>query len=358
MATEKKKVRWRYLIDKKFQGMFILNFSFLLLFGMLLSLAVLIYLDRIKYAKGLFFTEQIKEKYITENSLLYLKQTMEGLEKIQQEDIKVILAKVENAYNSLSWLHKEVLKGNEAYKKVRQIVKELVKEVGSKKVTKVDEVQGKIVSYVNNLNYYTAVGDLEQMTIQASNLIVLAGNIENENMKKKIGELYTEINAIKTILTRISEEAGNLEIALTDIENSLESAEVKFSGLAISQDISASKAYVSEAKKVVQVLKTPSKKIFVPEPMTVKKPYNLFQLYWKVILWLSILYLVLIAVFGLFYSHRMAGPLHRIKREIREIAEGTRSLDHKIKLRKGDFFHDLADELNYMFEKLRERGYK
>lgn len=51
-------------------------------------------------------------------------------------------------------------------------------------------------------------------------------------------------------------------------------------------------------------------------------------------------------------SHRFVGPIIRMKRAIRAIGEGRYQ---EIKLRKGDYWHELASELNQMQAKLKER---
>jgi methyl-accepting chemotaxis protein len=59
--------------------------------------------------------------------------------------------------------------------------------------------------------------------------------------------------------------------------------------------------------------------------------------------------LLLTAVFsiaGIFLSHKVAGPLYRIERVAEELGRGN--LDIKVKFRKGDELHDLADKLNLM----------
>lgn len=61
----------------------------------------------------------------------------------------------------------------------------------------------------------------------------------------------------------------------------------------------------------------------------------------------------LIFIFAIFISHRIAGPIYRIKSIIRDIGEGK--LDTRIALRKNDELHDLADELNKMQENLKSR---
>jgi len=60
---------------------------------------------------------------------------------------------------------------------------------------------------------------------------------------------------------------------------------------------------------------------------------------------------VLIFSFGLgvYYLHRIAGPIYRIERTLREMAEGKKV--EPIRLRKKDFFKSLAEAVNKLIEK-------
>jgi nitrogen fixation/metabolism regulation signal transduction histidine kinase len=49
-------------------------------------------------------------------------------------------------------------------------------------------------------------------------------------------------------------------------------------------------------------------------------------------------------------SHRFAGPVYALRKAIREIAQGDKP--RRLKFRKRDFWHDLADDYNAMLEKL------
>ena len=84
----------------------------------------------------------------------------------------------------------------------------------------------------------------------------------------------------------------------------------------------------------------------LPAPV---KPYDAFELYWKPIVFTSILNLVIIVVFSLFYSHSMAGPIHSIKNSLRELKDGEPA--RPIRIRKGDQFQELAQLLNEVIEK-------
>jgi len=60
-----------------------------------------------------------------------------------------------------------------------------------------------------------------------------------------------------------------------------------------------------------------------------------------------------IAVLSLFYSHKVAGPLYRVKQTTRDIANGR--LNITIKFRKGDAIHPISDSLNKVTNNYRER---
>ncbi|HNE21827.1 MAG TPA: methyl-accepting chemotaxis protein [Leptospiraceae bacterium] len=87
---------------------------------------------------------------------------------------------------------------------------------------------------------------------------------------------------------------------------------------------------------------------FVETPVP-GKTYNAFELFWKPILFISLLNLIIIVVFSLFYSHSMAGPIHNIKVSLKDLAEGGKP--KAIRIRKSDQFQDLAELLNEVIEK-------
>jgi methyl-accepting chemotaxis protein len=55
---------------------------------------------------------------------------------------------------------------------------------------------------------------------------------------------------------------------------------------------------------------------------------------------------------GIIFSHRIAGPVYRVKKTAEDIAGGD--LRVNVRFRKGDDLHDLADALNSMIGKVRE----
>lgn len=54
---------------------------------------------------------------------------------------------------------------------------------------------------------------------------------------------------------------------------------------------------------------------------------------------------------GMFVSHRVAGPLHRLNRHMKDVASG--GTDQDVTFRKGDFFPELAESMNGVMRRVR-----
>jgi len=65
---------------------------------------------------------------------------------------------------------------------------------------------------------------------------------------------------------------------------------------------------------------------------------------------LAIVFCIL-SFMSIFISHKVAGPIYRIKRSLVEIAEGNINLT--VRLRKRDELHDLADCVNLVTDEMR-----
>ena len=63
--------------------------------------------------------------------------------------------------------------------------------------------------------------------------------------------------------------------------------------------------------------------------------------------------LLVIAVFGVFFLHRVAGPVYRFRSILRRVSKGE--VPDEFRLREGDFFTDTAEDLNQVLRKLRGR---
>ncbi len=67
-----------------------------------------------------------------------------------------------------------------------------------------------------------------------------------------------------------------------------------------------------------------------------------------------IIFIAVIATgfFGVFFLHRVAGPVHRFRQVLKKMGSGE--IPGEVQLRKKDFFKETADELNRVIQLLRE----
>lgn len=71
----------------------------------------------------------------------------------------------------------------------------------------------------------------------------------------------------------------------------------------------------------------------------------------KIYLVSSLVAFVVIMSFGLFYSHRIAGPLYQLNKKMKSIAEGGEI--EEVHFRKNDLFLELEDSFNKMMRKIK-----
>jgi len=64
-----------------------------------------------------------------------------------------------------------------------------------------------------------------------------------------------------------------------------------------------------------------------------------------------ILTLIIIGAYGVVFLHRVAGPVYRFRQTLLKVNRGEMPSD--IKLREGDFFHDMAQDINVVLKRLR-----
>ena len=78
----------------------------------------------------------------------------------------------------------------------------------------------------------------------------------------------------------------------------------------------------------------------------------------RTVSWTMVLELIvlapLVSVFGIRLSHKVAGPLVRIRAALADMAQGR--FDIRITLRKGDALTELAEDINRLAESLRHRS--
>lgn len=62
----------------------------------------------------------------------------------------------------------------------------------------------------------------------------------------------------------------------------------------------------------------------------------------------NLVIMVAIAVIGIFFSHRIAGPVYRMMKDIQRVINGEPGV--RVHLRKKDSLHELAERLNALFD--------
>ncbi|MBN2535196.1 MAG: hypothetical protein JXB88_20110 [Spirochaetales bacterium] len=93
------------------------------------------------------------------------------------------------------------------------------------------------------------------------------------------------------------------------------------------------------------------------KPLTTTEPQppiNPIQLILPPILINNLIIVFIISILGIFYSHRIAGPVYRMDTDIKRVLNGEKGII--IKLRRTDKLHDLAETVNKLiteYDKLR-----
>ncbi len=115
------------------------------------------------------------------------------------------------------------------------------------------------------------------------------------------------------------------------------------------------KEYITLHKQVVE------KRIVERDGKTVQEEYSYTKdvpgvKRWEIIippiLINNLIILIVILIIGILYSHKIAGPVHRIKTDIQKVISGKR--DIRILLRKKDKLQELADSVNLLIEKFEQ----
>ncbi len=88
---------------------------------------------------------------------------------------------------------------------------------------------------------------------------------------------------------------------------------------------------------------------FVPEAS--KKLAEIFVQTSQLLVIPILLLAAIFTVAGIILSHKVAGPIFRVERVAQELSKGN--LDVKVKFRKGDELHELADSLNAMIDGIK-----
>jgi hypothetical protein len=109
----------------------------------------------------------------------------------------------------------------------------------------------------------------------------------------------------------------------------------------------------SESKfEVGEVVKNIDFAFLKPKITPVTKITTRFKIIFLPLLFTGVALIFIQSIFSLFFSHRIAGPIYRIRVSLDRMLENN-DYDFKIKVRKNDFFDNIASRL----DRLRQRGY-
>jgi methyl-accepting chemotaxis protein len=82
---------------------------------------------------------------------------------------------------------------------------------------------------------------------------------------------------------------------------------------------------------------------------------NVFSVVIPPLLVLCVAIMLIIAVYSLFFSHKMAGPIYRIRVSLDRMNSGD--LDFKIRARQGDFFLNIVEKLEHFRIKVKNNDF-
>ncbi len=78
-----------------------------------------------------------------------------------------------------------------------------------------------------------------------------------------------------------------------------------------------------------------------------------YRLFLMTVIFVTLFEIVLIVLLGLFFSHRIAGPLYAMRQKLKEMAKGR--IPTTVRLRKNDLLQTFADEMNEVLSTLSHR---
>lgn len=353
MAQKKK--RFRYFVDKPFQTRFILNFVVLVLISAVISLGFILYVDSQKFSKGVLFEELVKDFYVT----TYLSSESMKLKKdLSSLDIQNKFEIISDIDSYVRFLSKQ----EDNIKEALVLRKKLISRISlgdEKSLFYVIDRAVKEGSVNGNVDIVRWRIDIER-GIQECEFEVAENAIGNmlSVLKRKedieaVESFAKDFQIYKSLVKDVYDFVVKEPKFVSDVDKVISSL---FSQGFVDESVVKSLSNsISRIRNIISGIKGYSSVLYYETKTYGKKAYNLLDLYWRPILALSLLQIILIIVFGLFFSHRIAGPVHRIKKELREIAEGKLPVNHEIRLRKNDFLLDIAREINNTLKSIAER---
>lgn len=101
--------------------------------------------------------------------------------------------------------------------------------------------------------------------------------------------------------------------------------------------------------------KTSARRAVIAEvrPLVEQRLLEQDQSFHSFLIYLSVAFIVCLVAGMVVFTHRSAGPVHRVRAHIRRVIEGD--LNCTVTLRKNDHFKELAADFNGMLDALREQ---
>lgn len=86
-----------------------------------------------------------------------------------------------------------------------------------------------------------------------------------------------------------------------------------------------------------------------------EKNTNIFAIVIPPLLFLCIALMIIISIYSLFFSHKMAGPIYRMRVSLDRMLAGD--FDFKIRVRKNDFFINIVEKLEQLRLKVKNNEF-
>ncbi|MBN1523553.1 MAG: hypothetical protein JW904_03615 [Spirochaetales bacterium] len=110
---------------------------------------------------------------------------------------------------------------------------------------------------------------------------------------------------------------------------------------------------IAYSKELGVTLSNDANDLFPLEFQKVEPAVKRYELVLPPVIINNLLLMVIIIIVGIFYSHRIAGPIYRIEEDIKRVLDGEKNVS--IKLRKNDKLKSLADQINKLIKAV-EKG--
>lgn len=110
----------------------------------------------------------------------------------------------------------------------------------------------------------------------------------------------------------------------------------------------------SQKYKAEDIIKEIDEKEVIPLLGPVPKVVSRFELLFWPLLLLTITQIVIISIYSIFFSHKMAGPIYRMRVSLDRMLSGD--YNFIIKVRRTDFFINIVERLEKLRQKILEKS--